>query len=147
MEAILAHELAHIRRHDYAVNVLQTLAETLLFYHPGVWWMSNRIREEREHCCDEIAVGVCGDALGYARALAALETWRTGSTTMAMAATGGSLIDRVRRILQLPLTDEPRSPSWVVTLALTLVFTAGAGSVQYLPALMTHGDAARSDTG
>ena len=133
VEAILVHELAHIRRHDYAVNVLQTIAETLLFYHPAVWWVSKRIRVEREHCCDDIAVAVCGDPVCYAQALAELETWRTSATTMAMAATGGSLLDRVRRILRVPITDEPRSPSWAVTLALTMVFTAGAASVQHLP--------------
>ena len=76
VEAILAHELAHIRRHDYAVNLLQTIAETLLFYHPAVWWLSARIRIEREHCCDEVAVRICGDAVGYAQALAELEAWR-----------------------------------------------------------------------
>src|SRR5262249_12856796 len=65
VEAILAHELAHIRRHDYVVNFLQTIAETLLFYHPAVWWVSRRIRAEREHCCDDVAVNVCGDAVGY----------------------------------------------------------------------------------
>jgi beta-lactamase regulating signal transducer with metallopeptidase domain len=118
VEAILAHELAHIRRHDYAVNVLQTIAETLLFYHPAVWWVSRRIRVEREHCCDDIAVAICGDPVSYAQALAELESWRTSSPSMAMAATGGSLLDRVRRILHVPITDEPRSPSWAVTLAL-----------------------------
>lgn len=56
VEAILAHELAHIRRHDYLVNLMQTLAETLLFYHPAVWWLSARIRDEREHCCDDVAI-------------------------------------------------------------------------------------------
>ena len=141
VEAILAHELAHIRRHDYAVNVLQTIAETLLFYHPAVWWLSKRIRAEREHCCDDIAVAVCGDPVSYAQALAELETWRTGSTTMAMAATGGALLDRGRRILRVPITDEPRSPSWAVTLALTMDFTAGAGSVQHLAWIRTPGDA------
>jgi beta-lactamase regulating signal transducer with metallopeptidase domain len=141
MEAILAHELAHIRRHDYAVNVLQTIAETLLFYHPAVWWLSSRIRAEREHCCDEIAVSVCGDPVGYAQALAELESRRTVATTMAMAATGGSLIERVRRILQLPLSDEPRSQSWAVTLGLTLLFTAGAGGLQHLPWASPRADA------
>jgi beta-lactamase regulating signal transducer with metallopeptidase domain len=59
VEAILAHELTHIQRHDFAVNLLQTFAETVLFYHPAVWWMSSRIRAEREHCCDDVAsVGV-----------------------------------------------------------------------------------------
>jgi len=147
VEAIIAHELAHIRRHDYAVNVVQTIAETLLFYHPGVWWLSNRIRVEREHCCDDIAVALCGDPLGYAQALAELETWRTSSATMALAATGGSLLDRVRRILRVPSGDEPRSPSWAVTLALTIVFTAGAGSLQYLPWVTTRGDARAATDG
>lgn len=56
VEAILAHELAHVQRHDYLVNLMQTVAETLLFYHPAVWWLSSRIRDEREHCCDDVAV-------------------------------------------------------------------------------------------
>ena len=129
VEAILAHELAHIRRHDYALNVLQTIAETLLFYHPAIWWVSNRIRAEREHCCDEIAVTVCGDPISYAQALAELESWRSMSTAMALAATGGSLLDRVRRILRVPIPEEPRSPSGRDTCA-HAVFTAGAGSVQ-----------------
>ena len=77
VEAILAHELAHVRRHDYLVNLMQTLAETLLFYHPGVWWLSARIREEREHCCDDVAVAVCGDPVGYAAALTELEAGRS----------------------------------------------------------------------
>ena len=76
VEAILAHELAHIRRHDYLVNLLQTLLETLLFYHPAVWWLSRQIRIEREHCCDDLAVSLCGDPVVYARALADLEELR-----------------------------------------------------------------------
>ena len=60
MEALLLHELAHIRRHDYLINVLQGVAEAALFYHPAVWWISRQVREERERCCDDIAVAVCG---------------------------------------------------------------------------------------
>ncbi len=134
VEAILAHELAHIRRHDYLVNMLQTFAETLLFYHPAVWWVSKRIRVEREHCCDDVALAVCGDALSYAEALAVLEQSKSHAMRMAMAATGGALLARVRRILgtaQSPI-DLPRSSSWAVTLALTLVFTAGAGGIGQL---------------
>ena len=74
VEALLAHELAHVLRHDYLVNVLQGIAESLLFYHPAVWWISNQIRTEREHCCDDLAVGACGDVLVHARALAELES-------------------------------------------------------------------------
>lgn len=70
---MLAHELGHIRRHDYLVNMLQNIVETLLFYHPAVWWMSARIRHERELCCDDLAVRSWGDALCHARALTTLE--------------------------------------------------------------------------
>ena len=101
MEAILAHELAHIRRHDYLINLLQTVAETLLFYHPAVWWVSRRIRIEREHCCDDAAVRVCGDNLGLGEALTLLETSRLAMTP-AMAIAGnrsGGTLHRVRRLL------------------------------------------------
>ncbi len=99
LEAVLAHELAHVRRYDYLVNVMQTLVEALLFYHPAVWWVSSSIRRERELCCDDIAVEAIGDRLRYARALAALERLRVGRPQLAMGATDGSLSDRVRRIM------------------------------------------------
>lgn len=138
VESILAHELAHVRRHDYFVNLLQTLAETLLFYHPAVWWLSARVRAEREVCCDESAVAICGDAAGYARALVELENWRVSSSTMALAATGGSLFDRVRRIMRAPVAGAPRLSGWVVTAALTMLFTAGAGAVDWFPFSRTN---------
>ncbi|MCH8219131.1 MAG: M56 family metallopeptidase, partial [Planctomycetes bacterium] len=72
MEAILAHELAHIRRHDYFVNLLQTAVEILGFYHPAVWWVSHTMRIERELCCDDIAVQATGHRRVYAEALAQL---------------------------------------------------------------------------
>jgi beta-lactamase regulating signal transducer with metallopeptidase domain len=99
LELILAHELAHVRRHDYLVNLLQSAAETLLFYHPAVWWVSNRIRVEREHCCDDLAVGACGSAVRYARALVELEGLCSDAPAFAMAASGGSLVDRVVRLV------------------------------------------------
>ncbi|MFP2911214.1 M56 family metallopeptidase, partial [Pyxidicoccus sp. 3LFB2] len=100
LEAILAHELAHIRRHDYLVNLLQSFVETLLFYHPAVWWLSHRIREEREHCADDLAVQCCGDAYLYARALAHIEQLRVQPLPQpALGADGGSLLLRVRRLL------------------------------------------------
>jgi beta-lactamase regulating signal transducer with metallopeptidase domain len=97
LEAILAHELAHIRRHDYLVNMLQTIVETLLFYHPAVWWVSSRMRHERELCCDDLAVRHCGDAIGYARALTKLERMRV-MPAPAVAATGGALMYRIQRL-------------------------------------------------
>jgi HEAT repeat protein/beta-lactamase regulating signal transducer with metallopeptidase domain len=102
LEAILAHELAHIKRYDYLFNLIQTVIETLLFYHPAVWWVGRQIRIEREHCCDDLAVAACGDALTYARALTELEQMRSASLRLAMAANNGSLLNRVRRLLKPP---------------------------------------------
>jgi beta-lactamase regulating signal transducer with metallopeptidase domain len=100
VEAIVAHELAHIKRWDILVNGLQIVAETLLFYHPAVWWVNRLIRNEREHCCDDVAVEVCGNAREYARALALLEESRSTSV-WALAATGGVLSWRIGRLLGL----------------------------------------------
>ncbi|WP_242926156.1 M56 family metallopeptidase [Pontibacter vulgaris] len=105
LEAILAHELAHIKRHDYFLNLLQQLAETIFFFHPAVWWMSNMARAEREHCCDDLAVTACGDTVTYARALAQLEELRMPAGPMyALALTGkkGSLLGRIKRLVNAP---------------------------------------------
>jgi beta-lactamase regulating signal transducer with metallopeptidase domain len=128
LEAILAHELAHIRRHDYLVNLLQTLVETLLFYHPAVWWLSRRIRIERENCCDDLAVSLCGDPVAYAQALADLEDRRGGGDEFAMAANGGSLLFRVRRLLGAP-THAGRAPGWLAGAASVVVMAGIAISV------------------
>src|SRR5712692_6453045 len=98
IEAVIAHELAHIRRFDCFVNLLQIATETLLFYHPAVWWVSQRIRAERENCCDDEAIAVCGDAVNYARALTLMEEWRTAPALM-MAANRSPLGERVMRLL------------------------------------------------
>ena len=125
LEALLAHELAHIRRHDYLINLLQSAVETLLFYHPAVWWVSGRVREERENCCDDLAVAVSGDRAGYARALATLEELRPAPAQMALAAGGGSLVRRIRRLAGKPAT-QAQWESWpvaglVVVLGMALV--------------------------
>lgn len=99
LETILAHELAHIRRHDYAANLFQSAIETLLFYHPGVWWLSRQVRIERENCCDDIAVALCGNPVTYARALTELENLRSLPRGYAVAADGGSLRSRVVRLI------------------------------------------------
>lgn len=126
LDALLAHELAHVRRYDYLVNLLQSVAETLLFYHPAVWWVSKQIRIEREHACDDLAVEACGDALLYARALAELETLRAASEhSLALAANGGSLISRVRRLISTPTArDEQRRPAWLAALLLLVTISS-----------------------
>jgi beta-lactamase regulating signal transducer with metallopeptidase domain len=98
LEIVLVHELAHIRRGDYLVNLLQVVAETLLFYHPAVWWVSAQLRRERENCCDDMAVAVGGDRLAYARALLGLEELRIVRPRLALGATDGSLVHRIRRL-------------------------------------------------
>src|SRR6266568_3961440 len=109
LDALLAHELAHVRRYDYVVNLLQSVVETLLFYHPAAWWVSQRVRDEREHCCDDLAVAVCGDAHCYATALLGMERLRNPVPAFSMAAAGGSLVERVRRLMApVPAETFPR---------------------------------------
>jgi len=98
IKAVIAHELAHIRRLDCFVNLFQIATETLLFYHPAVWWVSQRVRAERENCCDDEAIAICGDAVNYARALTLMEEWRTAPALM-MAANRSPLAERVVRLL------------------------------------------------
>ena len=122
MAMIIAHELAHIRRLDSFVNLFQIGVETLLFYHPAVWWVSQRIRTEREHCCDDEAVAVCGDAVNYARALTLMEEWRT-APSLAMAANRSPLSERVVRLLGL---DGTAGRLRVAGLAVGVACLAGA---------------------
>jgi beta-lactamase regulating signal transducer with metallopeptidase domain len=130
LEAVIAHELAHVRRHDYLLNVLQSVAEVLLYYHPACWWISRRIRVEREHCCDDIAVALCGDGVTYATALADLES-RRRDAALALAASDGPLLQRVRRVIAI--ADEVhREPDWAGSLApiaLMVVLVVGAQAV------------------
>jgi beta-lactamase regulating signal transducer with metallopeptidase domain len=133
LDAVLAHELAHVRRHDYLVNALQSLVETLLFYHPVVWWCSRQIRIEREHCCDDMVVEAGGDRVRYAAALAQLEELRGLQPMLSLNASGGRLVDRIRRLLGESPTKERRSTTWTIAAALAvvtaIVVTPGRGVV------------------
>ena len=102
LEVVIAHELAHIRRADYLWNMLQTMVETLFFFHPAVWWLGNRTRQLRELCCDDEAVAACGDPMVYATALLQLEEQRALRLRLAMAFHGntGSLKSRILHILE-----------------------------------------------
>src|SRR6202034_3363318 len=100
LELVVAHELAHIQRLDPFVNVFQVVVEALLFYHPAVWWLNRRIRAEREHCCDDVAISLCGNAVEYARALTLMEEWRS-VPVLAMAVNRGPLTERILRVLGL----------------------------------------------
>ncbi|MDQ2978317.1 MAG: M56 family metallopeptidase, partial [Acidobacteriota bacterium] len=131
IDALLAHELAHLRRHDYLVNLAQCAAETLLFYHPAVWWVSGRIRAERENCCDDIAVAATGDARVYAAALIELEEKRGARRprALALAADGGTLLGRIARLLpgaERAAHTRSRRTAGAVTLACVLLLGAAA---------------------
>jgi HEAT repeat protein/beta-lactamase regulating signal transducer with metallopeptidase domain len=130
LDAIIAHELAHIRRHDYLVNLAQSVIETVLFYHPAVWWVSRQVRQEREHCCDDAAVAACGDRQRYARALVGMEQLRGPLPLPVVRANGGSLVMRIRRLLTPELSHVEPAPRWaasVIALATALTVGAAAG--------------------
>jgi len=111
LEVVLAHELAHIRRADFFWNLVQTLAETLFFFHPAVWWINARIRDERELCCDDLALQVCPNPVAYAEALLRLEEQRGMNCRLAMALDGHqsahTLRRRIARILGGPAAGVP----------------------------------------
>ncbi len=124
LEAIIAHELAHVRRHDYIVNMFQLLLETVFFYHPAVWWVSQRMRVEREECCDDIAVQMTGDRVGYVKLLVWLEESRdqSNSSSLVMSSDGGSLLSRVRRLVVTPAETNGSGP---LVMAVGLLFVLG----------------------
>lgn len=141
LESLLAHELAHIRRYDYLANVLQSVVETLWFYHPAVWWLSDRIRAERENCCDDIAVSVVGNHLLYAQALVDMAKLRNRQRELAMAASGGDLRSRIQRVMGVSADGPSRPASWWTVAALLTTLVLGMST---LPAHPT-GRASRFD--
>jgi beta-lactamase regulating signal transducer with metallopeptidase domain len=134
LEAVIAHELAHIRRLDGFVNLFQVAAEALLFYHPAVWWVNRQIRVERENCCDDIAVAVSG-VREYARALMTLEE-RRGPMKLALAANGSPLARRIARLLGLP---RPGGELQGITAAVGVLALAGALLAATALLGVTHG--------
>ncbi|UFH55469.1 M56 family metallopeptidase [Spirosoma sp. KNUC1025] len=138
IESVLAHELAHIKRQDYAVNLLQSVIEVLYFFHPALWWLSARVREEREHCCDDLAVDVCGgDGRTLAQALAHIEELRliqlnqTPALAMAFASKQQHLLHRVRRVLGVPTRPLVSNHSLAgLTLATILLMSVSVYAMQ-----------------
>jgi beta-lactamase regulating signal transducer with metallopeptidase domain len=124
LEALLAHELAHIRRHDYLANLLQRAAEALLFFHPVVWWLSRRVRQERELVADDLAASVLGEPKRLALALAELDQ-TLSLPNLAQAAHGGQLMSRIRSLLH------PRRPSTTGALPLGVLAVACIGCLAY----------------
>ena len=126
LEAVLAHELAHLRRRDYLLNALQCAVEVLLFYHPAVWWVSKRVRLERELCCDDTAVTACGDRDVYVRALVSLEELRSSHARLALGATGSGLLARIRRLVEPSVSEGPTlSGGMIMAVTLSLLLLIG----------------------
>jgi len=119
LEALLAHEIAHVARRDYLVNLIQACIEALLFFHPVVWWLSARLRAERELVADELAATVIGDPRRLARALQSLDStsFAAAGAPLVVSARGGSLLRRVEALVAQP----PRAASWKPALAVTLL--------------------------
>jgi bla regulator protein BlaR1 len=137
IESILAHELAHIRRNDYLINIFQSITEILFFYHPAVWWISSVIREERENCCDDMAVSVVGDSMLYSRTLARMNemavNYNYTQTALAFHGKKGSLLNRIKRLF-VPKNEnnvlaERFAATTIILVAMLLSLTANAGLV------------------
>jgi TonB family protein len=146
LEAVLAHELAHLRRGDYLANLLQTLAEALLFFHPAAWWLSRQIREAREQCCDDAAAALLGDPLPLAQGLAALAALRRplpSDPDPALAAARGTLMHRITRLFQPAPAPLPSLRGLALLLAgatllgATALTTPGSARVAARPAIRT----------
>jgi beta-lactamase regulating signal transducer with metallopeptidase domain len=132
LDALIAHELAHIRRLDPLVNVLLVAVETLLFYHPAVWWVTRRIRIERENCCDDVAVSVCENAADYADALMSLEILK-GPRGLAIASNGGRLKQRIARLLGVSGEPAGFSLPAISGLALVCIIVVAIAAAQIGP--------------
>lgn len=147
LEAILAHELAHIRRHDYLVNLAQTVVETVFFYHPAVWWLSNRIRAERENCCDDLAVTSLDNRAELGRALLTIAELRGPGASLVLGANGGSLLVRVQRIAGIhPHGGSSRSSVAAPLFCLAFVAMVFALSVNWGVAMPEEKDETAAET-
>lgn len=130
LEALLAHELAHIRRHDYLINLLQTCIETVLFYHPAIWWISRQIRQEREHIADDLAASMLGEPRRLALALQRLDLIRSSTPQLALAAQGGSLMFRIQRLIK----PEVHTVNWKAAVTVCGLAVACIGMAAHAPA-------------
>ena len=134
LEALILHELAHVRRLDAFANLIQAVVETALFYHPAVWWVSRRIRIEREHGCDDLAVAAIQDPALYVRALRSMEALRPAGTSV-LAANGGDLKARAARILGL--AQAPARPA-LSRIAAVLILTLTGAAVTHSAAVQAE---------
>ena len=128
VNAILAHELAHIKRHDYLFNILQIVVETLFYFHPAIWYISSNIRNERENCCDDLAITHVENNVSYAKTLIKLQELNITEIQPAMGFSGSknTFSNRILRILDQPTSQSSHKDKFLVALLLftTLFVTA-----------------------
>lgn len=133
VEAVFAHELAHIRRHDFLLNLVQSILDILYYFNPAVWYISATIRTERENSCDDWAVAMCGNSMTYVNALVQLQERAVNMPQLALSLAGGGkpLLNRVRRILNQPNNKQSVMERFIATillLAAVAVFSISAGT-------------------
>jgi len=147
VEAILLHELAHIKRHDYLLNIIQTIVETILFFNPFVWLISAIIRREREHCCDDLVVANTASPLTYAKALAILEDNRINTNGFALAATGNKnqLFHRIKRIMEMKKKNLSYSQLAIIIVAF-IAITFTIAMCTFTPSFAQKSKRIKSDT-
>ena len=150
VEAIILHELAHIRRYDYLLNIFQTIVETLLFFNPFIWLTSRIIAREREHCCDDLVVSSSASPLSYAQALALLETQRQQNVQLTLAATGhkNQLFTRIKRIMEMKTNRlNYRQLTIILVAIMAITFTAAMFTFSPTFAQKSHKDEEDVDSG
>lgn len=139
VEVILAHELAHIKRNDFLINIIQSVVELLFFYHPFIYLISKHIRDERENCCDDIALNYCNDSTQYVNALANMESVRMNLSPSAIAFVKkkNSLLKRVSRILKPNVMKTKLSDrifaGLIVVAGLSTILIMGAAALNNIP--------------
>ncbi|MFT5200352.1 MAG: beta-lactamase regulating signal transducer with metallopeptidase domain, partial [Planctomycetota bacterium] len=150
LRCLLAHELQHIRRHDPVINAIQVVLETILFFHPAVWWLSKQMRIEREYCCDQAAVQLAGDPKLLAQALASMEALRIQlpNPDFVLAANGGPLMQRITRILGLRPNRRSFFSGWQLPIGLIVTgIMATAGQTLAQPSVMLADEVVAQETG
>lgn len=115
IDAVLAHELAHIRREDYMINLIQSIIESLFFFHPGMWYISSKIREERENCCDDAALAVCTKSTDYANTLLYFKELSAQKqySAVAFSGSGNQMLNRIKRMLMKPKQKFDKSDKFI----------------------------------
>lgn len=146
LKAIIAHELAHLRRHDFPVNIIQTVIETVFFFHPAIWWLSRRIRVEREHCCDDLVVSTFLQPSEYGRALLAIAEMQGGASVLALGAADGSLSSRVKRLFNSRGSQEPKPAGILVLIAVVCVLAVAVSGMAWFQGTSATSPGSTADT-